>query len=69
MNFWFIENLPAESRPSVAQEFFRELVSPQEFPRGTHKIDKISNLLKKKKKTNEALYSIIIIYSILNVNF
>ncbi|XP_014219995.1 uncharacterized protein LOC106647932 isoform X2 [Copidosoma floridanum] len=33
LNFWFIENLPSESRPSVAQEFFRELVSPQEFPR------------------------------------
>ena len=34
LNFWFGDSLSAETRPTVAQEFFRELVSPQEFPRG-----------------------------------
>jgi hypothetical protein len=34
LNFWFTDDLALESRPTVAQEFFRELVSPQEFPRG-----------------------------------
>lgn len=34
LNFWFTDNLQCESRPTVAQEFFSELVSPQEFPRG-----------------------------------
>ncbi|XP_016837351.1 uncharacterized protein LOC100122198 isoform X2 [Nasonia vitripennis] len=33
LNFWFSENLSVETQPTVAQEFFRELVSPQEFPR------------------------------------
>ncbi|XP_011504744.1 PREDICTED: uncharacterized protein LOC105367675 [Ceratosolen solmsi marchali] len=33
LNFWFTDSLAVESQPSVAQEFFRELVSPQEFPR------------------------------------
>ncbi|XP_049770542.1 uncharacterized protein LOC126109562 isoform X4 [Schistocerca cancellata] len=33
LHYWFAEELPAAERPSVAQLFFRELVSPQEFPR------------------------------------
>lgn len=34
LQFWFIDTLLETEHPSVAQEFFRELVSPQEFPRG-----------------------------------
>lgn len=34
LQFWFAPNLPEEEHASVAQEFFRELVTPQEFPRG-----------------------------------
>ncbi|XP_076637135.1 uncharacterized protein LOC143349622 isoform X4 [Colletes latitarsis] len=33
LQFWFIDTLLESEHPSVAQEFFRELVSPQEFPR------------------------------------
>ncbi|XP_078046424.1 uncharacterized protein LOC144474909 isoform X2 [Augochlora pura] len=33
LQFWFIDALSEAEHPSVAQEFFRELVSPQEFPR------------------------------------
>ncbi|XP_012271402.1 uncharacterized protein LOC105694878 isoform X2 [Orussus abietinus] len=33
LQFWFTDKLPESEYPSVAQEFFRELVSPQEFPR------------------------------------
>ncbi|XP_043260756.1 uncharacterized protein LOC122402215 [Colletes gigas] len=33
LQFWFIDTLLETEHPSVAQEFFRELVSPQEFPR------------------------------------
>ncbi|XP_043519587.1 uncharacterized protein LOC122533693 isoform X2 [Frieseomelitta varia] len=33
LQFWFIDTLSEAEHPSVAQEFFRELVSPQEFPR------------------------------------
>ncbi|XP_044584110.1 uncharacterized protein LOC123264717 isoform X4 [Cotesia glomerata] len=33
LQFWFINSLSEAEHPSVAQEFFRELVSPQEFPR------------------------------------
>ncbi|CAK9798675.1 hypothetical protein ANTPLA_LOCUS1725 [Anthophora plagiata] len=33
LQFWFIDTLSETEQPSVAQEFFRELVSPQEFPR------------------------------------
>ncbi|XP_017888477.1 uncharacterized protein LOC108629969 isoform X3 [Ceratina calcarata] len=33
LQFWFIDRLSETEHPSVAQEFFRELVSPQEFPR------------------------------------
>lgn len=34
LNFWFSENSSVETQATVAQEFFRELVSPTEFPRG-----------------------------------
>lgn len=34
LQFWFVKTLPDEEQPHIAQEFFRELVSPQEFPRG-----------------------------------
>lgn len=34
LQFWFISSLPDWQQPQVAQEFFKELVSPQEFPRG-----------------------------------
>ncbi|XP_076162734.1 uncharacterized protein LOC143144322 isoform X2 [Ptiloglossa arizonensis] len=33
LQFWFVDTLLEAEHPSVAQEFFRELVSPQEFPR------------------------------------
>nr|CAD7412437.1 unnamed protein product [Timema poppensis] len=33
LQFWFITNLSESDQASVAQEFFKELVSPQEFPR------------------------------------
>ncbi|XP_020280044.1 uncharacterized protein LOC109852892 isoform X3 [Pseudomyrmex gracilis] len=33
LQFWFTDTLSEAEQPSVAQEFFRELVSPQEFPR------------------------------------
>ncbi|XP_017765280.1 PREDICTED: uncharacterized protein LOC108554491 isoform X3 [Eufriesea mexicana] len=33
LQFWFVDTLSESEHPSVAQEFFRELVSPQEFPR------------------------------------
>ncbi|KAJ1527820.1 hypothetical protein ONE63_007765 [Megalurothrips usitatus] len=33
LQFWFIASLPDWQQPHVAQEFFKELVSPQEFPR------------------------------------
>ncbi|XP_014470564.1 PREDICTED: uncharacterized protein LOC106742280 isoform X2 [Dinoponera quadriceps] len=33
LQFWFTEALPEAEQPSIAQEFFRELVTPQEFPR------------------------------------
>ncbi|CAH1403456.1 unnamed protein product [Nezara viridula] len=31
--FWFKPNVPIHERPTVAQEFFKELVSPLKFPR------------------------------------
>ncbi|KAG7205252.1 hypothetical protein KM043_018331 [Ampulex compressa] len=33
LQFWFMDMLSEMEQPSVAQEFFRELVAPQEFPR------------------------------------
>ncbi|XP_060831183.1 uncharacterized protein LOC132915411 isoform X2 [Bombus pascuorum] len=33
LQFWFVDTLSEAEHPSVAQEFFRELVTPQEFPR------------------------------------
>ncbi|XP_034942637.1 uncharacterized protein [Chelonus insularis] len=33
LKFWFVNSLPETEHASVAQEFFKELVSPQEFPR------------------------------------
>ncbi|XP_011159551.2 uncharacterized protein LOC105195713 isoform X4 [Solenopsis invicta] len=33
LQFWFVDALAGAEQPSVAQEFFRELVTPQEFPR------------------------------------
>ncbi|XP_063981968.1 uncharacterized protein LOC135165006 isoform X2 [Diachasmimorpha longicaudata] len=33
LQFWFVNSLAEVEQPHVAQEFFRELVSPQEFPR------------------------------------
>ncbi|XP_003697891.1 uncharacterized protein LOC100867628 isoform X4 [Apis florea] len=33
LQFWFVDTLSEIEHPSVAQEFFRELVSPKEFPR------------------------------------
>lgn len=32
--FWFKPQVPVYERATVAQEFFKELVSPQHFPRG-----------------------------------
>ncbi|XP_011268087.1 uncharacterized protein LOC105258510 isoform X6 [Camponotus floridanus] len=33
LQFWFADTLSEMEHPSIAQEFFRELVTPQEFPR------------------------------------
>lgn len=33
LQFWFTDTLSEMEHPSIAQEFFRELVTPQEFPR------------------------------------
>lgn len=33
LQFWFIPTLPESQQATIAQEFFKELVSPQEFPR------------------------------------
>ncbi|XP_067208714.1 uncharacterized protein [Linepithema humile] len=33
LQFWFTDVLSEAEQPSIAQEFFRELVTPQEFPR------------------------------------
>ncbi|XP_070166948.1 uncharacterized protein [Polyergus mexicanus] len=33
LQFWFTDTLFESEQPSIAQEFFRELVTPQEFPR------------------------------------
>jgi len=33
INYWFKTEFPAVQRPRYAQEFFKELVSPTEFPR------------------------------------
>lgn len=34
LRFWFKPQLPPNERPHEAQAFFRELVSPQDFPKG-----------------------------------
>lgn len=34
LEFWFCDTCSETEQPTVAQEFFRELVAPQEFPRG-----------------------------------
>lgn len=34
LQFWFVDTFSEAEHPSIAQEFFKELVSPQEFPRG-----------------------------------
>lgn len=34
LRFWFKEIFPVADRAKYAQEFFKELVSPTEFPRG-----------------------------------
>ncbi|KAG8243875.1 hypothetical protein J6590_035490 [Homalodisca vitripennis] len=33
LQFWFSSRLPDRDHPTIAQEFFKELVAPQEFPR------------------------------------
>lgn len=34
LRFWFKPQMPPSERPHEAQTFFRELVSPQDFPKG-----------------------------------
>lgn len=34
LRFWFKPQMPPNERPHEAQAFFRELVSPQDFPKG-----------------------------------
>ena len=34
LRFWFKPNMTPNERPYEAQAFFRELVSPQDFPKG-----------------------------------
>lgn len=36
LRFWFKPQTPPSERSHEAQAFFRELVSPQDFPKGTH---------------------------------
>jgi len=35
LRFWFKDEFPVGDRAKCSQEFFKELVSPQEFPRGS----------------------------------
>ncbi|XP_015589440.1 uncharacterized protein LOC107265026 isoform X1 [Cephus cinctus] len=56
LQFWFTESLPEIEQPSIAQEFFRELVSPQEFPRDyVGFIKKIMKLMQHKYTTIQKL--------------
>ena len=48
LQFWFKPSLPEMEQPSIAQEFFRDLVTPQEFPRG--KVIKIHLKISEKYK-------------------
>ena len=34
LSFWFKASLAAQERPRYAQDFFKQLVSPLQFPRG-----------------------------------
>jgi hypothetical protein len=38
LRFWFKDEFPVGDRPKYSQEFFKELVSPTEFPRGEKKM-------------------------------
>ncbi|XP_054279456.1 uncharacterized protein LOC128997788 [Macrosteles quadrilineatus] len=50
--FWFCSKLPEVDQPHVAQEFFKELVAPQEFPRDyVGFIKKIMKLMQHKYPT------------------
>lgn len=56
LQFWFVKNLPDQEQPHIAQEFFRELVSPQEFPRDyVGFIKKIMKLMQHKYPTIKKL--------------
>ncbi|XP_046740548.1 uncharacterized protein LOC124407967 isoform X3 [Diprion similis] len=56
LQFWFAESLSSMDQPSIAQEFFRELVSPQEFPRDyVGFIKKIMKLMQHKYTTIKKL--------------
>jgi hypothetical protein len=36
LHFWFTSSTSDAENATVAQEFFRELMSPQDFPRGNY---------------------------------
>lgn len=36
LRFWFRNTFPESEHAKSSQEFFKELVSPSEFPRGCH---------------------------------
>ncbi|XP_051154840.1 uncharacterized protein LOC127277609 isoform X3 [Leptopilina boulardi] len=56
LQFWFVKTLPDQEQPHIAQEFFRELVSPQEFPRDyVGFIKKIMKLMQHKYPTIQKL--------------
>ncbi|XP_033225188.1 uncharacterized protein LOC117178070 [Belonocnema kinseyi] len=56
LQFWFVKTLPEQEQPHIAQEFFRELVSPQEFPRDyVGFIKKIMKLMQHKYPTIKKL--------------
>ncbi|XP_043474146.1 uncharacterized protein LOC122506169 isoform X3 [Leptopilina heterotoma] len=56
LQFWFVKTLPDQEQPHIAQEFFRELVSPQEFPRDyVGFIKKIMKLMQHKYPTIKKL--------------
>jgi hypothetical protein len=39
LSYWFKEEVAESSRAKMAQQFFKELVSPTQFPRGAYNIE------------------------------
>ena len=45
LSFWFKASMSVQERPRYAQDFFKQLVSPFQFPRGESFLDAIASLL------------------------